>query len=87
MTTHIPTVWRDVPILMTVRDFSAKHPGFKKSTLRDLIWRANHPESPRYGWDATGFNQVLVRCGRKVLINETAFFSWLSASQKARAHG
>ena len=29
MTTPVPTVWRDVPILMTVRDFAAKHPSFK----------------------------------------------------------
>lgn len=87
MTTPVPTVWRDVPILMTVRDFAAKHPSFKKSTLRDLIWRANHPESPRYGWDATGFNLCTVRMGRKLLLDEAKVFAWLGAQQKGAKHG
>ena len=86
MVAAVHTDWTVVPVLMTVKDFAAKHSVFKEATIRDIIFRSQHPESPRPGWDARGFDQVLVRCGRKVLINETAFFSWLSASQKARAH-
>ena len=86
MTKHVATNWTPAPILLTVRDFSDKHPAFKRSTLRDLIWRSYHPENPRPGLDATGFNLCVIRLGRKLLLDEAKVFAWLSASQ-GRKHG
>lgn len=51
-------------ILLTVRQFSEKHPAFTQGSLRNLIFNAKQ----------NGFDAALVRVGRRVLIDEAAFF-------------
>lgn len=53
--------------LLTVRQFSRKHPAFSEGGLRHKIF---------YG-EETGFSRCIRRFGRKVLIDENAFFQWL----------
>ena len=55
-------------ILLTVRQFSEKHPAFTQGSLRNLIFNAKQ----------NGFDACLVRVGRKILIDEAAFFTWLN---------
>ncbi|MFP4387187.1 MAG: hypothetical protein ACLFP8_07230 [Alphaproteobacteria bacterium] len=54
--------------LLTVRQFSQKHPAFPEGGLRHKIFYAD---------DKNGFARCIRRMGRKVLIDETAFFQWL----------
>ena len=54
-------------ILLTVRQFSQKHPAFPEGGLRFLIFNA----------EKNGFDACVRRMGRKVLIDEEAFFDWI----------
>lgn len=60
-------------ILLTVRQFSEKHKAFPEGGLRHQIFNAKD----------NGFNNCIRRMGRKVLIDEAAFFEWLD-SQNAQ---
>ena len=63
-----------IPTLLTVKQFSAKHEAFPVGGLRFRIFHAK-----QNGLDAAG---VLVRNGRRVLINEERFFDWLTGGTK-----
>ncbi len=60
--------------LLTVRQFSERHPAFTQGSLRNLIFNAK----------TNGLDSALVRIGRKVLIDESAFFAWIDR-QNGRA--
>ena len=60
---------QELPTLLTVRQFSKKYPAFPEGGLRYNIFNA----------EKKGFSQCVRRIGRKVLIDETAFFSWIEA--------
>ena len=71
--------------LFTVREFSEKHPCFSQASLRQLIFHA----SLRYGAHGklilgNGLNDAgaILRIGRRVLINEEAFFTWVDDLQE-----
>ena len=57
--------------LLTVRQFSEKHPAFPEGGLR---WRIFHEDSN--GLKAAG---AILRNGNRVLIHEERFFRWLDA--------
>ena len=74
-------------ILLSVKDFSARNPAWPVATLRALIFKAE----PRIKADGEVIpgnglleDGVIVRSGRKVLIDETRFFSRLDR-QNAKA--
>ena len=54
-------------ILNSVRQHAEKHPAFTQGSLRNLIFNAK----------TNGFDAVLVRVGRKILIDEVQFFQWI----------
>ena len=54
-------------VLLTVRQFSQKHTAFPEGGLRHMIFYA----------DTNGFAKCIRRFGRKVLIDEAAFFECL----------
>lgn len=58
-----------VPKLLTVKQFLAVHPWCSNGGLRAQIFMAR----------SNGMNEigVIVRCGRKVLIDEMRYFRWL----------
>ena len=56
-------------ILLTVRQFSQKHPAFPEGGLRYNIFHA----------DINGFNKCIRRIGRKILIDEAEMFRWIDA--------
>ena len=54
-------------VLNTVRQHAEKFPAFSQASLRNLIFNAK----------TNGIDAALIRVGRKILIDEAAFFSWL----------
>ncbi|MEZ5902616.1 MAG: hypothetical protein R3D88_04810 [Alphaproteobacteria bacterium] len=58
--------------LMTVRQFSEKHKAFPQSSLRHLIFYSHK----------NGFNKVIVRIGRRILLDEHMFFEWIDSKRK-----
>lgn len=63
------------PILSTVKQFPTKHPAFTTGGLRSLIFNESTNGLAQSG--------AIVRIGRKVLIDETKFFTWIEAQNKA----
>jgi hypothetical protein len=57
--------------LVPVNRWNDKHEWPPEGGLRHLIFHA----------DKNGFNKAIVRCGRRVLIDEDAFFKWLDEQQ------
>ncbi|MET0087662.1 MAG: hypothetical protein ABW082_14255 [Sedimenticola sp.] len=53
--------------LLSIRDFTFKHPTFKESTIRWLIFNEK----------LNGFTYAIVRIGRRIYIDEEKFFEWV----------
>ncbi|WP_432744258.1 hypothetical protein ABXJ76_03845 [Methylobacter sp. G7] len=66
-----------MPTLSTVNQFTAKQPAFTLGGMRSLIFNA-----PSNGLAKSG---AIVRIGRKVLIDEAKFFSWVESQNKVGA--
>lgn len=60
----------DTTRLIPASDWNDFHPWPPIGGLRHLIFHA----------EQNGFDAVVRRCGRRVLINETAFFDWVERS-------
>ncbi|MBL3589173.1 MAG: hypothetical protein JMN24_05165 [gamma proteobacterium endosymbiont of Lamellibrachia anaximandri] len=58
-----------IPTLLTIKQFSVKHPAFPVGGLR---WNVFNAETN--GMASAG---VIVRNGRRILLNEERFFTWL----------
>lgn len=61
--------------LHTVRQFSQKHPIYSEGSIRHVIFNAK----------TNGFAPAIVRQGRRVLIDESAWFECLKRQQKEAA--
>ncbi|PTQ86475.1 hypothetical protein [Nitrosomonas ureae] len=68
--------------LLTVRQFSDKHPAFTQGSLRNLIFLANNRKTSQGTIQGNGLNVALVRIGRKLLIDEAKFFQWIDQQQE-----
>lgn len=68
-------------VLLTVRQFAEKHPAFSQGSLRNLIFLSESRASSKGKIPGNGLDVALVRVGRKVLIDEAKFFSWIDAQQ------
>ncbi|MCX7091899.1 MAG: hypothetical protein NTY50_00390 [Methylobacter sp.] len=66
-----------MPTLSTVNQFTAKQPAFTRASLRALIFNENTNGLAKSG--------AIVRIGRKVLIDEAKFFTWIQSQNKAVA--
>lgn len=55
------------PRYLTVSEWCKEHPWPPIGGLRHLIFHA----------ETNNFKKVIRRCGRRVLINEQAFFNWI----------
>ena len=73
--------------LYTVRQFAARYPAFSPASLRDLIFKSQQRFNsrgeviPGNGLEASG---AIVRIGRRVLVSEAEFFSWIVELQHRR---
>ena len=65
----------------TVEQFSLNNPAFSKSSLRNLIFKADKRLSTNGVIAGNGLLEVgaIVRVGRKVLINEDRFYQWIES--------
>lgn len=63
---------QEIPNLLTVKQFSKKHPAFPEGGLRYFIFHA----------DKNGFSKCICRVGRKVLIDEAEFFRWIEEQRQ-----
>ncbi len=67
--------------LLTVRQFSEKHPAFSQAALRNQIFHAASRKTSKGKMPGNGLSIALVRVGRKVLIDEARFFEWIDQQQ------
>ena len=68
--------------LLTVRQFSQKHPAFTEPALRSLIFQAKPRMSSKGPIEPNGLEQAILRIGRRVLIDEGRFFEWVGHQQR-----
>lgn len=59
--------------LLTVRQFSEKHPAFPQGSLRNLIFHA----------ETNGFKPCVRRINSKVLLDEQEVFRWVDQQNNA----
>lgn len=57
--------------LVSVNQWCARHPGFSQGGMRHLIFNA--------ATNGLAESGAVLRCGRKVLIDEARFMAWLDA--------
>jgi len=70
--------------LLTVRQFSDKHPAFTQGAIRNLIFLSESRKTSKGIIAGNGLNVALVRIGRKLLIDEEKFFQWINEQQEGR---
>lgn len=64
------------PQLATVRQFCERHPFMTEGGVRHLIFHA----------ESNGFSRCIRRIGRRVYIDETAFFIWMESQPENARH-
>ena len=69
--------------VFTVRQFAERNPAFSEAALRNLIFKADARHSTKGEIPGNGLIETgaIIRVGRKVLIDETAFFAWIDAQK------
>lgn len=75
----------ETPHLFTLVKFAEKHANFTTlSAITNQVFKAQPRYSSNGEISGNGMLDygVIVRCGRRVLINEEAYFNWLGAQQK-----
>jgi hypothetical protein len=73
--------------LRTVRQFSERFPAWTEPGVRNLILNAEdrvNSRGVRIPGNGLAEAGAIVRVGRRVLIDEQNFFSWISEQQRAR---
>ena len=70
--------------LLTVRQFSEKHPAFSQGSLRNLIHLSSERYTSKGKIPGNGLSMALVRIGRKLLISESNFFQWIDEQQGSK---
>lgn len=73
------------PVLLTVPQFSERHPAFTQPAVRHHIWKSRPRKSSLGEIKGNGLDRAIVRVGRKVLIDEAKFFEWLTAQNAHEA--
>lgn len=75
-----------IPRLFTVEQFADRHPAFPQSAVRNHILNAaDRVNSRGQRIPGNGLAEAggIVRLGRRLYIDERAFFKWLSDQQRA----
>lgn len=73
--------------LLTVRQLHERYPAWSEPALRALILNASNRTNSRGDKvSGNGLDFALIRCGRKLLLDERLFIEWVAAqSKRARA--
>lgn len=74
-------------LVFTVRQFAERNKAFSEAALRNLIFKADTGHSTKGDIPGNGLIEAgaIVRIGRKVLIDEDAFFAWVDAQKGSPA--
>lgn len=73
--------------LFTVSQFAERRPAWTQAALRNLILNAADrftSRGERIPGNGLAIAGAIVRVGRRVLIDEEAFFKWIAAQQRQR---
>ena len=70
-------IMSEIPALFTIRQFADCHPAFTEAAIRDLIFRSR----PNDKFEPNGLDIAIMRRGRRILIDEAKFFTWLDEQQ------
>lgn len=73
--------------LFTVNQFSERRPAWTRQALRNLILNAEdrlNSRGERVAGNGLADAGAVVRVGRRVLIDEQAFFRWIAREQQKR---
>ena len=66
--------------LLTVRDLHTRYPAWSEAALRALILNASDRTNSRGDRiPGNGLDIALIRCGRKLLLDEALFIDWIFA--------
>jgi hypothetical protein len=71
--------------LFTVEQFSDRHPAFPQSAIRSHILNSAdrlNSRGERIAGNGLAASGAIVRVGRRVLIDEQAFFRWIAGQQR-----
>jgi len=71
-------------IVLTIRQFSEKHPAFPQGGMRNLIFHAEDRKTSKGIIKGNGLEMALIRIGRKILIDEAKFFEWIDIQQEVK---
>ncbi|QSA97728.1 hypothetical protein [Methylococcus sp. EFPC2] len=63
--------------LLTIKQLADKHSAFSQAALRNYIFKSKPIVTSKGTIPGNGFDACMVRVGRKILIDESAFFSWI----------
>ena len=75
--------------LFTVEQFSKRYPAWSQASLRNLILNSQdrlNSRGKRIPGNGLAEAGAIVRVGRRVLIDEQAFFRWIAEQQTKAAH-
>ena len=70
-----------IPRLFTIQQFADKHPAFTYAALRDLIFHSRTDPKAQGRFEPNGLAVAIVRRGRRILLDEVKFFTWLDEQQ------
>lgn len=73
------------PILLTVKQLSMRHPAFTEIAIRNLIYAAKPRQTKEGTTQPNGFESVIIRVGRKILLDEKKFIEWVYAQNEKAA--
>ena len=73
------------PALFTVKQFAERNPAFTESALWNIRFKSKPRLCSKGPVETNGAESAFVSVGRKVLVDEQAFFEWVKAQNGAAA--
>lgn len=73
------------PAFFTVKQFARRNPAFTESALWNIRFKSKLRLCSKGPVETNGAESVFVTVGRKVLVDEQAFFEWVKAQNGAAA--
>lgn len=73
--------------IFPLNQFGKRNPAFPEPVMRNLLWKAKDRHSSAGVIKGNGLETAVVRIGRRLYIDEDAFFEWLDSQQtEGQAH-
>ena len=72
-----------LPQYLSVKEFHKRHPTFSEASLRNHIYMATPRRTASGVSSGNGFAMAIKRIGRRIYIDEAAFFRWIDEINSA----